>query len=177
MSQKIKKLVLAAMFMALGLLLPFITGQIPTIGKMLCPMHIPVMLCGIFCGWQYGLAVGFITPLLRGVLFAMPVLLPGGVAMAFELATYAVVISLIYNLLPKRIWCTYIALIVSMICGRIVWGTVRYIIMVSGINSKLFTWQLFMADGFVNAIPGIIIQLIIIPPLVAILKKNNRGMA
>lgn len=56
----ILNLALAAMFLALGLVLPFATAQIQQIGNMLLPMHIPVLLCGLICGWQYGGLVGFI---------------------------------------------------------------------------------------------------------------------
>ncbi len=63
--KNILNLTLAAMFMAIGIVLPFFTGQIPQIGKMLLPMHIPVLLCGLICGWQYGLIVGFVMPFLR----------------------------------------------------------------------------------------------------------------
>lgn len=69
-------LVLSAMFMAIGLVLPFFTGQIPQIGSMLLPMHLPVLLCGLICGWQYGGVVGFVLPLLRYVMFGMPPHLP-----------------------------------------------------------------------------------------------------
>lgn len=81
------------MFVAIGVVLPFFTGQIPQIGNMLLPMHIPVLLCGLICGWQYGGMVGFILPLLRTMLFGMPVLYPTGIAMAFELAAYGLVIG------------------------------------------------------------------------------------
>ena len=74
MKTSTRKLTLSALFLALGLVLPLITGQIPQIGKMLLPMHIPVLLCGMVCGWPYGLAVGAVMPLLRGLLFGMPVL-------------------------------------------------------------------------------------------------------
>lgn len=170
MKNNVKKLVLSAMFMAIGLVLPFITGQIPEIGKMLCPMHLPIMLCGIFCGWQYGLVVGLITPILRGVLFGMPALIPGGVSMAFELATYAVVIAIMYRLLPKKIWGLYASLITSMIAGRIVWGIARLII--GGVTGTPFTVAIFIASGITNAIPGIIVQLILIPALVMALRKQ-----
>ena len=86
MKTSTRKLTLSALFLALGLVLPLITGQIPQIGKMLLPMHIPVLLCGMVCGWPYGLAVGAVMPLLRGLLFGMPVLYPTGIGMAFELA-------------------------------------------------------------------------------------------
>ena len=88
MKTSTRKLTLSALFLALGLVLPLITGQIPQIGKMLLPMHIPVLLCGMVCGWPYGLAVGAVMPLLRGLLFGMPVLYPTGIGMAFELAAY-----------------------------------------------------------------------------------------
>ena len=80
----LRKRILAALFLAIGLILPFITMQIPAVGKMLCPMHIPVLLCGYICGWPYGLLIGIITPLLRGVLFGMPAIFPNAFCMAFE---------------------------------------------------------------------------------------------
>ena len=86
--KSVVKLVVAALCLALCLVLPFITGQIREIGNMLCPMHLPVLLCGFLCGWPYGLAIGFIAPLLRSVLFGMPPLFPTALAMAFELAGY-----------------------------------------------------------------------------------------
>ena len=86
-SLQIRKLTFSALFLALAMVLPFITGQIPEIGKSLCPMHIPVLLCGFLCGSPWGLAVGFIAPLLRSVVFGMPKVFPDAVVMAFELAT------------------------------------------------------------------------------------------
>lgn len=102
MSKNLKNLTLAALFLALGLVLPFFTGQIPQIGSMLLPMHIPVFLCGLICGWQYGAAVGFIVPLMRSVLFGMPPLFPTATAMAFELLTYGLVVGLLYSRPPWR---------------------------------------------------------------------------
>ena len=89
-SKQIRAMVLSAMFLALGLVLPFFTGQIPQIGGMLLPMHIPAFLCGLICGWQFGVVVGFIMPLLRMVLFGMPPLMTA-VAMAF-----AAVVMIVY---------------------------------------------------------------------------------
>ena len=88
MRKALKKLSLSSMFLAIGLVLPFFTGQIPQVGSMMLPMHIPVLLCGLICGWKYGLMVGFVLPPLRSVLFGMPPLFPTGAAMAFELAAY-----------------------------------------------------------------------------------------
>ena len=160
----VRKTVLAALFLAIGLILPFITMQIPAVGKMLCPMHIPVLLCGYILGGPYGLIVGFITPLLRSVTFGMPVMLPNAIFMACELATYGLVSGILSGKMKKDMRSLYISLIISMLAGRLVWGLVSaivYALMGSG-----FTWKLFFMGGFVNAIPGIVIQLILIPVLV-----------
>ena len=121
-SLQIRKLTYSALYLAIAMVLPFVTGQIPEIGAMLCPMHIPALLCGFMCGWPWGVAVGFIAPLLRSVLFGMPVLFPTAVAMAFELAVYGGTAGILYQLLPRKKWTVYLVLILSMIAGRIVWG-------------------------------------------------------
>ena len=169
MKNKLKNLVLSAMFIAFGLVLPFLTGQIPEIGNMMLPMHIPVMLSGLVCGWQYGAAVGFITPLLRSFIFGKPILFPSAVAMAFELATYGLVIGLVFLLLKKKgIAALYISLITSMIAGRAVWGAAMWLILISG---KGFTLAAFISGAFTTAIPGIILQLILIPAVMIVLKR------
>lgn len=164
-----KKLVLSAMFMAIGLVLPFLTGQIPEIGQMLLPMHIPVMICGFVCGWQYGLAVGFITPLLRSLLFGQPVIFPMAVAMAFELAAYGLVCGLLYKLLPKKKWIFYPELIISMIAGRVVYAFVMTII--SGISSVKFGLVAWVTTSLPSAVPGLILQIVLIPVLMIILQS------
>ena len=170
--KQIKNLVLAAMFLAIGLLLPFLTGQLKNLGSMLLPMHIPVMLCGLICGWQYGAAVGAILPLLRNLLFGMPPM-PGAISMAFELCTYGLVIGLMYGLSKwKCIISLYRSMIVAMLAGRAVWGIVQYIIL--GIKGGSFGLEAFMAGAFLNAIPGIILQLIFIPVLMVAL--DGTGM-
>lgn len=164
MKTSTRNLVLAGMFLALGLILPFLTVQIPELGSRLLPMHIPVLLCGFICGARYGLAVGFITPLLRSVLFSIPVLFPMAVSMAFELAAYGAIAGILYNLLPCRKSSVCVTLIVSMLCGRLIWGAVCYILF--GISGTPFTWGMFTAGAFINAVPGIILQLVIIPFIV-----------
>ena len=167
-SLQIRKLTYAALFLALALVLPFLTGQIPQIGSALSPMHIPVLLCGFLVGWPWGLAVGFIAPLLRSVIFGMPVMVPGAVAMAFELAVYGLVSGILYRLLPKKKWSIYVTLIVAMLAGRVVWGIARLII--AGLSGNSFTWALFLAGAFTNAIPGIILHIILIPDIVMVLE-------
>lgn len=168
---QVKKLVLAAMLLAVGIILPFFTGQIPQIGNMLLPMHLPVLVCGLLCGWQYGGIVGFILPLLRYVLFGMPPM-PNGIAMAFELASYGAILGFLYNRSRwKCIVSLYRSLIIAMIGGRIVWGVVRVAML--GMTGNAFSWKMFMAGAFLNAIPGIILQLIFIPALMLVLNKTG----
>ena len=162
MKTSTRKLTLSALFLALGLVLPLITGQIPQIGKMLLPMHIPVLLCGMVCGWPYGLAVGAVMPLLRGLLFGMPVLYPTGIGMAFELAAYGAVIGLLYAKLNKRgVAGVYMALVPAMLAGRAVWGVAQTVLL--GLGGNGFTMQMFIAGAFATALPGIVLQLVLIP--------------
>ncbi len=169
--KKSKNLVLASMFLAIGVVLPFFTMQIKEIGDSLLPMHLPVMLCGIICGWQYGACIGFILPFLRSILFSMPPIYPNAVWMAFELLTYGLVIGLLYEALPKKLPFIYISLISSMLCGRIVWGIVKALLLAGG-NSP-FTFTAFLIGGFADAFIGIVLQIIIIPFIVTIVKKPN----
>ena len=165
-------LAMSAMFLAMGLVLPFFTGQIPQIGNMLLPMHLPVLVCGLICGWKHGLAVGFVLPLLRSVLFGMPVMYPKAVAMAFELAAYGGLAGALYGRSPwKCVLSLYRALAGAMLGGRLVWGGVMVVLM--GMTGSSFTWKLFLAEAFVNAVPGIVLQLIFIPGLMLSLHRTG----
>lgn len=165
----LRNLTLAALCLAVALLLPFLTGQIQTIGNMLCPMHIPVLLCGFICGWRWAATVGFIAPLLRYALFSMPPIMPMGIAMAFELMTYGLAAGLLYAALPKKTINIYVSLIISMIAGRIVWGIARLIL--AGVTQAEFTWELFISGALLQAVPGIILHIILIPIIVIALRK------
>ena len=166
---RIQKLVIAAVCLALCMVLPFLTGQIPEIGSMLSPMHIPVLLCGFICGPAWAAVVGAIAPLLRFALFGMPPLFPMGVAMCVELATYGAVSGALYHLLPRKPIHVYVSLIIAMLAGRIVWGIVRVVL--SGVSGAAFTWAAFMAGAFTQAIPGIILHIVLIPVIVLALQK------
>ena len=169
-----RKLTYAGLFLAIALVLPFITGQIPEIGAMLSPMHIPVLLCGFLCGWPWGLTVGFIAPLLRGFLFGMPILIPTGTAMAFELATYGAVSGFLYKILPARKWMVYPVLIIAMICGRIVWGIAQSVI--AGFIHTDFPMEAFIAGAVTKAIPGIILHIVLIPLLVMSMERAGLSL-
>lgn len=170
MKNKVKQITLSALFLALALILPFLTGQIPQIGAMLCPMHFPVLICGFTCGPLWGMIVGFASPLLRNMLFSMPPM-PAGIAMAFELATYGVVAGFLYGKLAKTKSNIFISLIVAMMTGRIVWGISRCIM--AGFNALPFGMEAFIAGAVTQAIPGIILQIILIPVIIFSLKRSR----
>lgn len=165
------KLTVAALCVALGLVLPFLTGQIPQIGKMLSPMHIPVFLCGFLAGPLWGGIVGVITPLLRSVLFHMPALFPNAVSMAFELCVYGVAAGWFYRLLPKKLPYLYLSLLGSMLAGRAVMGLANAALYSLSANLETYTWKMFLAGAFINAVPGIILHVIAVPLLVVAVQQ------
>ena len=166
---QIRKLTYSAVCLALCMVLPFLTGQIPQIGSALCPMHIPVLLAGFLCGPWWATAVGAVAPILRFALFGMPPLFPTGAAMCFELAAYGLVSGLLYAHLPKRPRNIYVALIAAMLAGRIVWGCTMVLLLSGG--TAPFTWAAFLAGAFINAVPGIIVHILLIPLIVLALRK------
>ena len=164
---RILKISLAALFLALAYVMPFLTGQIPEIGSMLCPMHIPVLLCGFICGWPWGLAVGIIAPLFRSLTLGMPPPFPTAFCMALELAAYGAIAGLMHNILPKKKPYIYCSLIIAMIVGRLVLGAAMFVCL--SINGGGFTISAFLSGAILNAIPGIIVQIVLIPLLVIVL--------
>ena len=168
-TSRIRKLVFAALCLALCMVLPFLTGQIPEIGSMLCPMHIPALLCGFVCGPVWAAAVGAVAPLLRFALFGMPPVFPTGVAMCFELAAYGAVSGAMHRLLPHRAANVYLSLITAMLCGRVVWGAVRLIL--TGLTGSAFTWAMFLSGAFTSAVPGMILHILLIPVIVLALER------
>lgn len=168
-SPRTRKLAFSGVFLALALVLPFATGQIPQFGSALCPMHLPVLLCGFVCGWPWGLAVGLISPLLRFILFGMPPLFPTGLSMAFELAAYGAFAGLLYRHFPKNISFYYVSLVLSMILGRLIWGAAQYVL--SGLSGSEFGLSAFWAGAVVNAVPGILLQIVSIPLILVALQK------
>lgn len=171
--ESVYRLAQAAMFLALGMLLPFVTGQIPQIGTMLLPMHIPVFLCGLICGWKYGMIVGFILPLLRSAVFGMPVMFPMAVSMSLELMTYGFVAGFCY----QRSGChgirvLYRSLLFAMLCGRLVWGMVQCFLL--GMTGQMFTLRMFLTGAFIQAIFGIVLHLLVVPAIMIAGKRTGR---
>lgn len=169
---RMKSLTLTAMFLAMGLVLPLLTGQIQQIGNMLLPMHIPVFLCALICGWRYGLPMAFILPIFRSFIFGMPPLYPTAISMAFELAAYAFVAGFLYE--KSRWQCIkslYRCMLIAMVAGRIIWGMIQAILL--GFGGSGFTLQAFMGGALLNAIPGIILQLVLIPTMMVALDRTK----
>lgn len=174
----VRRLVIAAVCLALCWVLPFLTGQIPEIGSMLSPMHLPVLLCGFLAGPALGGVVGLVAPLTRSLMFGMPPILPA-TAMAFEMAAYGVVAGCAYILLlrmmnasastGRRFAALYVSLVCAQIVGRLIWGAARVVLL--GLGNLDFSWAIFITSGFVEAIPGIIVQLVLVPILVVALEK------
>ena len=165
---KVNNLVTAALFLCIGLVLPFFTGG-QLFGAMLLPMHLPVLLCGIILGPKYGALVGLLLPITRFLMIGHPPLFPVAVSMTFELAAYGAIIGLLYIKLPKTIPYLYAALIGAMLAGRVVWGATMTVI--SGVSDVPFSFAMFMGGAFANAWSGIALQILVIPALIIALKK------
>ncbi|SBW08391.1 conserved membrane hypothetical protein [uncultured Eubacteriales bacterium] len=161
-------LTFTALCIALGIVLPITLHAVPNAGSIFLPMHIPVLLCGLLCGWPYGLVCGVVTPILSSVLTGMPpaAFLPGMVA---ELAIYGLVAGLVLKLVRTKseLLNLYIALVSAMLAGRLAMGVLNALIFRAG----SYSMQLWVAGMFVTALPGIVIQLILLPLVVQSLFK------
>ncbi len=171
MKKTTKQLTLSAVFLSLGLVLPLFTAQIKEIGDTLLPMHLPVMLCGLLCGGLWGGSVGLILPFLRSAIFSMPPAYPNAVWMAAELAAYGLIIGLVYTRTRKSLAGIYIALISAMLGGRVVWGITKALLL--GLSGKGFTLTAFFMGGFVDALLGIGLQLVLVPIIVRIFERKK----
>lgn len=167
---RILKLVLSALFLAIGFVLPFLTGQIPEVGARLLPLHLPALICGFVCGWPWGLAVGFLLPLLRSLLFGMPPMAPTALAMAFEMGAYGAAAGLLYQKLPRKPLNVYVSLVVALLAGRMVWGLAS-IPIYAAFTEGAFALAAFWTGGFVNAWPGIVLQVVLVPAIVFALER------
>ena len=161
----IQKMVLSSFFLALAFVLPFLTAGDPTLGNIYLPMHIPILLCGYFCGWKYGLMTGLIAPIFRSLLIGMPPMFPIAVSMSFELGAFGFLTGFLHQLLPhNKIKFLYVSLIGAMIGGRFVAGVANTILY--SVSDRPYGFEAFVTASFVVALPGIIIQLAMIPILV-----------
>lgn len=174
MKTSLRNLLITAVLMAVGFVLPFLTGQIPSVGNMLSPLHLPVLICGLCCGWQWGLLLGAVLPVARSFVFGMPPMLPTALAMAFEMAAYGTLTGVLYGALLKMLGknhapALYGALVAAMVGGRLVHGAFMAVYM--GLSGGSYTWQAFITADFVNAWPGMILHLLLVPPVVLALER------
>ncbi|MCR3906362.1 MAG: ECF transporter S component [Tenericutes bacterium] len=169
-SNPIKQMILASLFMAIGIILPFFVAG-PELGSIFLPMHIPILLCGLICGPKYGLLVGLITPIFRSALFALPPMFPIAITMTFELAAYGFLIGLFYNIFPKKFGYVYASLGIAMLLGRFAYGASAAIFY--PLAGFPFSFEIFLTAAFVTALPGIAIQIVFIPILFYYLIKAN----
>lgn len=166
MKINVKDLVFAAVLTALGVLLPSLFHVAGWAGSVFLPMHIPVLLCGLLCGWRYGGLCGLLVPLLCSAFTGMPPLFPVGAAMMLELCAYGVLGGLLF----KR-YNVYVSLIGAMLGGRIISGLANLLFM--GMAGNPYGMQAFLSGAFVTALPGIIIQIVIIPVLMVALTRTG----
>jgi thiamine transporter ThiT len=162
------RLIYAGVFLAMAQVLPFVTGQIPEIGKALCPMHLPVILCGILCGIPYGAAVGFAAPLLRSLLFGVPAM-NTALGMAAELLALGALSGLFRRFFPRRLPYLYLSLFLAIAGGRLMLAAAKFVI--NGIAGTSFSFFAYLVGNVTNALPGILLQLVAVPPLVILLEK------
>ena len=163
----VKKMVFTAACAALCLVLPMAFHAIPNAGQVILPMHIPVLLCGLVCGWPYGVVCGLIGPLLSSVITGMPpaAMLP---SMMVECAVYGFTAGLLmkYVRTGKNVRDLYISLVSAMAAGRIVAGFAKAWIFTPGISP--FAW---VTTSLVAGVPGIVIQLVLMPLVVTALTR------
>ena len=166
----VKKSIITAVCIALCYVIPLMFHGIQNAGNIFCPMHIPVFICGLICGWQYGLLCGIAGPALSSALSGMPpvAILP---SMMVELAAYGTAAGLMMKLVRTKSTYAdlYISLIVAIVCGRVLAGLAKALIFARG-SYSMSAW---IAGSVVTSWPGTVIQLVFIPTIVFALMKSH----
>ena len=168
------KMVVTALLLAIGLVLPLLLGQVEVLGQAISPLHIPALLCGLTCGWGWGAALGAVLPLLRSVIFGMPPM-PIAIPMAFEMAVYGALTGLLYPVFRKVIRsrthlpAMLVSMIIAMILGRVAGGAAKACVM--GFQGNSYTFQTFIAAYFTGTAVGAVIHLIVVPAVALALEK------
>lgn len=166
----VKKSIITAVCIALCYVIPLMFHGIQNAGNIFCPMHIPVFICGLICGWQYGLLCGIAGPALSSALSGMPpvAVLP---SMMVELAAYGTAAGLMMKLVRTKSTYAdlYISLIVAIVCGRVLAGLAKALIFARG-SYSMSAW---IAGSVVTSWPGTVIQLVFIPTIVFALMKSH----
>ena len=169
-SIEIRSIVYAAVCLALCMVLPLLTGNIPEIGRQFAPMHFPVLLCGFIAGPVWGCVVGVIAPLMRHLMFGAPALYPDAVRMMVELGVYGLAAGLFYRYLPKKPFGIYVSLLSAQFFGRLAWGIAAYFISLFDKDNPFFI-EMVMTATVTGSLIGIAIQLLLIPPIVYAMQR------
>lgn len=170
----IYKMIATALLLAIGLTLPLLLGQLEILGQAISPLHIPVLLCGLTCGWGWGTALGVVLPLLRSLIFAMPPM-PIAIPMAVELSAYGALTGLFYPFFRKlmktknHLPAMLSSMLIAMILGRFAGGAVKAFVM--GLQGKGYSFNAFIAAYFTGTAIGAVIHLIIVPAIAVALEK------
>ncbi len=164
-----RHLTISALLLALAFVLPFLTGQVPQIGSMLSPMHIPAILAGFLLPFPWAAGVAFVMPLLRSLIFTIPPMLPMALTMAFELLTYALLVALIAPKHAKNWAGILLTMLIAMVGGRIVYAIANFFIL--NAMGMPFSLPTVFKALTIGGLPGIILHLVIIPPIVLALRR------
>lgn len=165
MKFSIRNISATGLMIALGLLLPSLFHMFGA-GNVMLPMHIPVLICGLACGLPYGAVCGFLLPYISSVLTGMPPLFPVATAMSLELCAYGALTGYFFR---KLNWSIYASMIAAMLGGRLVSGAANAVLL--GFAGREYGLTAFFTASFVTGLPGILVQLVFIPPIVIMLIK------
>lgn len=161
MNVKTKDSVKAALLLACAVLIPTAFHYLRLAGQIFLPMHIPVLIAGFMVPWKYAALCGFLAPALSFLITSMPPM-PSGIVMMFELGVYGALASILYRKFRINI---YLSLVITMLAGRFV-SILGNFILANLFLGTAFELMKFINTLFVIALPGIIIQLIIVPVIV-----------
>lgn len=167
---EVRSIVYAAVCLSLCLALPFLTGNIPEIGQQFAPMHFPVLLCGFLAGPVWGGVVGLTAPILRSFLFSAPLLYPQAIRMAIELMVYGIASGLFYRYLPKKPIGIFTSVLCAQFFGRLAWGIAQYLLSLWDPKCEFYL-EMVVTQTVSSSLWGILIQLLILPPIVFAMQK------
>lgn len=174
MVRNTEKIVLTGLFLAIGIILPPIFHS-ANLGNVISPMHFPVILCGLLLGWEYGLICGLLTPFVGFIMWGQPPIMPIGLTMSLELASYGLIAGYIYKkvrVFSKDIYNLYFALVIAMIAGRIMYGATNWVLFLLDLSKTDFIS--FLTVVFVTGLPGIVLQILILPAIVMTIERRNK---
>lgn len=165
----VKKVCICSVCTALCYVLPLAFHALG-LGFVFSPMHLPVLLCGLLCGWPYGAFCGVAGPVLSSVLSTMPS--PAQlVHMVPELCVYGLAAGIGMKLIRtgKTVPDIYLSLLPAMLLGRMVGGAVQAVFYFS--TARSYSAALWVSSYVVGTLPGAVLQLLVLPALVLVLTR------